>query len=30
MVGTIVFLLSSDADFITGQTLVVNGGAVMP
>lgn len=24
--GSIVFLLSQDADFITGQTLVVNGG----
>ena len=30
MIGTVVFLLSSDADFITGQTIVVNGGAVMP
>jgi 3-oxoacyl-[acyl-carrier protein] reductase len=25
-----VFLSSSDADFITGQTLVVNGGVLMP
>ena len=29
MIGTIVFLLSSDADFITGQTISVNGGSVM-
>jgi NAD(P)-dependent dehydrogenase (short-subunit alcohol dehydrogenase family) len=25
--GTMVFLLSSDSDFITGQMIVVNGGA---
>ena len=29
LVGTIVFLLSADADFITGQTISVNGGSVM-
>jgi 3-oxoacyl-[acyl-carrier protein] reductase len=29
LVGTIVFLCSSDSDFITGQTLVVDGGAQM-
>jgi 3-oxoacyl-[acyl-carrier protein] reductase len=28
LVGTAVFLASSDSDFITGQTLVVDGGAV--
>ena len=27
LVGTIVFLASSDSDFITGQTIAVNGGA---
>ena len=27
--GTAVFLASSDSDFITGQTIVVNGGIVM-
>jgi 3-oxoacyl-[acyl-carrier protein] reductase len=29
LVGTIVFLCSSDSDFMTGQTLVVDGGAQM-
>jgi NAD(P)-dependent dehydrogenase (short-subunit alcohol dehydrogenase family) len=29
LVGTLVFLLSADADFITGQTVSVNGGSVM-
>ncbi|GIK42585.1 MAG: 3-oxoacyl-ACP reductase [Chloroflexota bacterium] len=29
VLGTVLFLLSSDADFITGQTLLVNGGIVM-
>lgn len=28
IMGTAVFLLSGDSDFITGQTLVVDGGAV--
>ncbi len=28
MVGTVLFLSSRDADFITGQTMVVDGGAV--
>jgi NAD(P)-dependent dehydrogenase (short-subunit alcohol dehydrogenase family) len=29
MIGTLVFLCSSDSDFITGQTIVVDGGSVM-
>lgn len=29
LTGTLVFLLSSDSDFITGQTLVVDGGSVL-
>jgi NAD(P)-dependent dehydrogenase (short-subunit alcohol dehydrogenase family) len=29
LVGTVVFLCSSDSDFMTGQTLVVDGGAQM-
>jgi NAD(P)-dependent dehydrogenase (short-subunit alcohol dehydrogenase family) len=29
LTGTIVFLASNDSDFITGQTIVVDGGAVM-
>jgi 3-oxoacyl-[acyl-carrier protein] reductase len=29
LVGTAVFLASSDSDFITGQFIVVNGGSVM-
>jgi NAD(P)-dependent dehydrogenase (short-subunit alcohol dehydrogenase family) len=29
MVGTLVFLCSPDSDFITGQTIVVDGGSVM-
>ena len=29
LVGAVVFFLSSDSDFITGQTLVVDGGATM-
>ncbi len=29
IVGTVVFLCSSESDFITGQTVVVDGGALM-
>lgn len=29
LVGTMAFLCSSDADFITGQTIVVDGGSVL-
>jgi NAD(P)-dependent dehydrogenase (short-subunit alcohol dehydrogenase family) len=29
IVGTLVFLCSPDSDFITGQTIVVDGGSVM-
>jgi NAD(P)-dependent dehydrogenase (short-subunit alcohol dehydrogenase family) len=28
-VGTVIFLCSSDSDFITGQTLAVDGGNTM-
>lgn len=29
LVGTAIFFASSDSDFITGQTIIVDGGAVM-
>ena len=29
LVGPLVFLASSDSDFVTGQTHVVDGGAFM-
>jgi NAD(P)-dependent dehydrogenase (short-subunit alcohol dehydrogenase family) len=29
LIGSIVFLASSDSDFMTGQTIVVDGGSVM-
>jgi 3-oxoacyl-[acyl-carrier protein] reductase len=28
LVGTVVFLLSDDSEFMTGQTLIVEGGSV--
>ena len=28
LLGTLVFLASSDSDFVTGQSIVVDGGAV--
>lgn len=29
LVGTLIYLASADSDFVTGQTIVVDGGAVM-
>ena len=29
MLGTMIFLCSADSDFMTGQTIVVDGGSVM-
>ncbi|MBI5189001.1 MAG: SDR family oxidoreductase [Nitrospirae bacterium] len=29
LLGAIVFFASEESDFITGQTLVVNGGSIM-
>ena len=28
LLGTLVFLASSDSDFVTGQSIVVDGGSV--
>ena len=30
LTGAVTFLLSKDSDFMTGQTMVVDGGSVMP
>jgi NAD(P)-dependent dehydrogenase (short-subunit alcohol dehydrogenase family) len=29
LIGTLIFLCSAESDFITGQTIVVDGGSVM-
>jgi NAD(P)-dependent dehydrogenase (short-subunit alcohol dehydrogenase family) len=29
LLGALVFLASSDSDFVTGQTIAVDGGSVM-
>jgi NAD(P)-dependent dehydrogenase (short-subunit alcohol dehydrogenase family) len=29
LVGTLIYLASSDSDFVTGQTIVVDGGSTM-
>ncbi len=28
LIGTLIYLASSDSDFVTGQTIVVDGGSI--